>query len=206
MSRLVGVVGSRSLPACAEHGRGIPYSLLVHTVVSLLSAQGYGIASGGALGADAFALSSLLGQGIASRSVLFSAWPSVSGFPVAVRPQVSRFLASGGQVVWGSFSQQACPPELQRRRVVSALLGRNRRLVSSSSALVAFLHGESRGSLFTVRQAVARGLPRATSGSEESRGIPVFVFLCGGACPELSRGGAVLPADLSAHCHVMDFN
>jgi len=172
MSRLVGVVGSRSLPG--------PYSLLVHTVVSLLSAQGYGIASGGASGADAFALSSLLGRGIAPRSVLFSAWLSISGFPVAVRPQVYRFLASGGQVVWGSAS-----PGAPRHQVVSALLGRNQRLVSSSSALVAFLHGESRGSLFTVRQAVARG-------------IPVIVFLCGGS--------AVLPADLSAHCHVMDFN
>ena len=59
--------------------------------------------------------------------------------------------------------------------MVSALLGRNRRLVSSCSVLVAFLFGSSRGSLYTVRQAVAQG-------------IPVVVFLCG--------GGASLPPDL----------
>ncbi len=177
MCRLVGVVGSRSLPSS--------FAPLVSSVVCLFLGQGFGVASGGALGADSFALSALLQlhgacpeRAIASRGVVFSAWSSASGFPASVRPQVSQFLSSGGQVVWGSASP--CAP---RQQAVSALLGRNRRLVSSCSVLVAFLFGPSRGSLFTVRQAVARG-------------VPVIVFLCG--------SGASLPADLARHCYVFN--
>jgi len=168
MSRLAGVIGSRSLPAS--------FSPLVSRVVSLLLSRGYSIASGGAVGADSFALSALLLQGAASRGIIHSAWVSASGFPSSVQPQVSSFLASGGQVVWGSAS-----PSQPRSLVVPALLGRNRRLVSASSVVVAFLHGSSRGSLYTVRQAITQG-------------VSVIVFLCG--------GGASLPADLASSCLV----
>ena len=169
MVRLVGVVGSRSLPASSAP--------LVSSVVSLFLARGFRVASGGALGADSFALSALLQQGASSSGVVFSAWSSASGFPASVRPQVSQFLSSGGQVVWGPGS-----PGGSRGSVVSALLGRNQRLVSSCSVLVAFLFGPSRGSIFTVRQAVRRG-------------VPVVVFLCG--------GGASLPPDLARHCFII---
>ena len=169
MSRLAGVVGSRSLP--------VRFAPLVSRVVSLLLARGYRVASGGALGADSFALSALLQQGPASQGIVFSAWASASGFPSSVQPQVAQFLASGGQVVWGPAM-----PGQARSVVVSALLGRNRRLVSASSVLVAFLFGPSRGTLFTVRQAVEQG-------------IPVVVVLCG--------GGASLPADLASCCHIV---
>lgn len=168
MCRLVGVIGSRSLP--------VSFAPLVSSVVSFFLSRGFRVASGGAVGADSFALSALLQQGASSRGVVFSAWSSASGFPASVRPQVARFLSSGGQVVWGSASAGA-----PRQQVVSALLGRNRRLVSSCSVLVAFLFGSSRGSLFTVRQAVVRG-------------VPVVVFLCG--------GGASLPAELASHCFI----
>jgi len=164
---LAGFVGSRSLPAS--------FSPLVSSLVSAFRARGFQVASGGAVGADQFALSALVSQG--APGVVFSAWSSASGFPSSVRLSVSRFLASGGQVVWGSASVGA-----PRQQVVSALLGRNRRLVSACSCLVAFLYGASRGSLFTVRQAVRRG-------------IPVYVFLCG--------GGASVPADLAPHCFVL---
>jgi len=169
MSRLVGVVGSRSLPAS--------FSPLVSSLVSAFRARGFQVASGGAVGADQFALSALVEQGLSASGIVFSAWSSASGFPASVRPLVSRFLASGGQAVWGSGSVGA-----SRQSVVSALLGRNERLVSACSCLVAFLHGSSRGTLFTVRQAVRRG-------------IPVYVFLCG--------SGASLPADLASHCLVV---
>lgn len=165
---LAGFVGSRSLPAS--------FSPLVSSLVSAFRARGFQVASGGAVGADQFALSALVDQG--APGVVFSAWSSGSGFPASVRPSISRFLASGGQVVWGMASVGA-----PRQQVVSALLGRNRRLVSACSCLVAFLHGPSRGTLFTVRQAVRRG-------------IPVYVFLCG--------GGASLPADLASHCLVIN--
>jgi len=165
--RLVGVVGSRSLP--------LRFAPLVSSVVSLLLSHGFGVASGGAVGADSFALSAVLRQGACPRGIVYSAWSSVSGFPSSARPDVERFIAAGGQVVWGSASVGSPRPV-----AVSALLGRNRRLVSASSVVVAFLHGPSRGSLYTVRQAV-------------SRGVPVIVFLC---------GGASLPPDLARHCYV----
>lgn len=168
MSSLVGIVGSRSLPAS--------FAPLVASVVSSFLARGFRVASGGAMGADSLALSALLQQGAASSGVLFSAWSSASGFPASVRPQVSRFQSLGGQVIWGAGS-----PGAPYQQVVSALLGRNRRLVSSCSVLVAFLYGSSRGSLHTVRQAV-------------SRGIRVVVFLCG--------SGASLPADLASRCTI----
>lgn len=163
---LVGVVGSRSLPAS--------YASFVSSLVSAFLARGFRVASGGAVGADQFALSALVEQGASSRGIVFSAWSSASGFPASVQLSVSLFIASGGQVVWGSASVGA-----PRQVVVSALLGRNQRLVFDCSCLVAFLFGPSRGSLFTVRQAVRRG-------------IPVYVFLCG--------GGASLPPDLARHC------
>jgi len=170
MSRLAGFVGSRSLPAS--------FSPLVSSLVSAFRARGFLVASGGAVGADQYALSALVEQGTSASGVVFSAWSSASGFPASVRPSVGRFLASGGQVVWGPASAGA-----PRQQAVSALLGRNQRLVSACSCLVAFLHGSSRGTLFTVRQAVRRG-------------IPVYVFLCG--------SGASLPADLASHCLVLD--
>jgi len=169
VAMLAGVVGSRSLP--------VSFVPLVSTVVSGYLSRGYRVASGGAVGADSFALSALLQLGFASSGVIYSAWQSATGFPVSVQPQVSQFLASGGQVVWGSGSVGA-----PRQQIVSALLGRNRRLVCASSVLVAFLYGQSRGSLYTVRQAV-------------SQGIPVIVFICG--------GGASLPADLFGSCTVI---
>ena len=169
MSRLAGVIGSRSLPAS--------FAPLVSHVVSLLLSRGYGIASGGAVGADSFALEAVIQQGASARGVIYSAWASAFGFPSSVQPQVSRFLSSGGQVVWGS-----CPVGAPRQEAVSALLGRNRRLVSASTVIVAFLHGFSRGSLYTVRQAIEQG-------------VPVIVFLCGGS--------ASLHADLASRCCVV---
>ncbi len=169
MCSIVGIVGSRSLP--------VSFAPLVSQVVASYLARGFRVVSGGALGADFFALSALLQQGVCSWGVIYSAWQSASGFPVSVRPHISRFLSSGGQVVWGSAT-----PGDSRHLVISALLARNRRLVSSSSVLVAFLYGRSRGSLYTVRQAVGRG-------------IPVVIFLCG--------GGACLPPDLASHCSVI---
>jgi len=167
---LAGVVGSRSLPA--------RFAPLIDQVVSLLLARGFDVASGGAVGADQFALSALLGCGASYRGVIHSAWSSISGFPSQVRADVVQFIAAGGRVVWGSASAGS-----PRSVAVSALLGRNRRLVSVSSVVVAFLHGPSRGSLYTVRQAV-------------SRGVPVIVFLCG--------GGACLPPDLVSCCHIFN--
>lgn len=168
--RLVGVIGSSSLPS--------RFAPLVDQVVSVFLARGFSVASGGAIGADSFALSAVLRHGVSSSSAIYSAWSSASSFPLSVIPQVSQFIAAGGQVVWGPASSGG-----SRDSVVSALLGRNDRLVSASSVIVAFLHGQSRGSLYTVRRAV-------------SRGVPVIVFLCG--------GGSTLPPDLARRCYVFN--
>jgi len=169
MSSTVGVVGSRALPAS--------FAPLVSSVVRSYLSRGFVVASGGALGADAFALSALLQHDTASSGVIFSAWQSLAGFPVSVRPLVQQFMASGGRVVWGSSA-----PGASRQHAVSALLSRNRRLVSASSVIVAFMHGASRGTLYTIRQAVARR-------------IPVVVFLCG--------DGASVPSDLVGRVSVI---
>lgn len=77
MSRLVGVVGSRSLPAS--------FSPLVSSAVSFFLGQGFRVASGGALGADSFALSALLQlhgacpeRALASRGIIF--WSQMFAF------------------------------------------------------------------------------------------------------------------------------
>ena len=170
MVRLLGIVGSRSLPAS--------FAPLISSLVSALVARGFRIASGGAVRADHYALSALVEQGSSASGVVYSAWVSASGFPSSVQPLIPRFIASGGLVVWGSAS-----PSQPRSAVVSALLGRNQRLVSACSVLIAFVHGQSRGTLYTIRQAVRRG-------------IPVYVFLCGGV--------ACLPPDLAGHCLVIN--
>jgi hypothetical protein len=76
-------------------------------------------------------------------------------------------VALGGTVIPGSLG-----PGASREEAVAALKSRTSALIGAAAGVVAFLHGPSRGTVFTLRCAI-------------SRGIPVVVFLCG--------GGAVLP-------------
>src|SRR6185295_10343208 len=66
----------------------------------------------------------------------------------------------------------------------SALLARSRRLAHTSAGVVAFLWGPSRGSVFTVREAIRAGKPAA-------------VVLAGGGAelPSFS-GGAWVPCSI----------
>lgn len=157
--RCVGIIGARALPDSFREQ--------VSAVVSYLVERGYQIHSGGALGADLFALRAVIEQSACSRSVIFSPWASASGFPRVVQPYIEQFLSHSGRVEWGMTR-----PHSSRSLAVAGLLARNQRLVSASSGIVAFLYGESRGTTQTILQAIARGLR-------------VVVFLCG--------GGAVLP-------------
>ena len=130
----------------------------VADVVRFFLSRGWGIGSGGARGADDYALAAVLAAGpsACARSVVF--------LPSAV-PRRSHtlhtFLAWAGRVLLGTGSDRV------------ALLARSRRLVRESAGVVAFLWGPSRGSGFTVREAVRARKPAA-------------VVLAG--------GGAVLPA------------
>ena len=162
--RGVGVVGSRVLPDVFREQ--------VSGVVRYLLSRDYSIHTGGALGADLFALQALVEQGAYSRGFLLSAWASVAGFPRQVQPLVERYIQHGGQISWGIVQ-----PHSSRGLVVAGLLSRNQRLVRSAVGLVAFLYGDSRGTVGTVLQAIQRG-------------IRVVVFVCGGGAevPRVSSG------------------
>jgi len=149
-NKYIGVIGSRKLP--------LIYKEKVKKVVRQLLDKGFGIASGGAVGADEYALDALLELNACHRGVIFSAWRDVSQFPVSVREKIKKFLSLGGEVVWGSI-----PPSASRSVVVAGLLSRNIRLVLGAAGIVAFPYGESRGTYYTVRNA-------------EKRNIPVFIF------------------------------
>ncbi|MBN1850689.1 MAG: DNA-processing protein DprA [Deltaproteobacteria bacterium] len=143
----VAVVGSRVLPAS--------WAARVDSVVGSLLARGLFIGSGGAVGADLFALRSLVrrGQPACSGSVVFL--PRVLGSaPCSCVSWLSRFVRLGGRVVAGPASGSA-----SRRDFVSALFARSRSLVSGSVGVVAFVSGRSAGSWFSVSVAAGLGLP-----------------------------------------------
>jgi predicted Rossmann fold nucleotide-binding protein DprA/Smf involved in DNA uptake len=144
--RLFAVVGSRSLPP-SWAGR-------VSRVVSSLLARGCRVGSGGALGADLFALQALVrsGRSACTGSRVFLP-ASLAQAPAASRKALLKFQAAGGEVVSGPATQSG------RREFISALFARSRSLVSASSGVVAFVSGRSAGTWFTVREAARRGLP-----------------------------------------------
>src|SRR5688572_27840881 len=149
--RFVAVVGSRELSEA--------WAPQVAAVVVFFLARGWGIGSGGARGADQFALEAIVaaGAGACRQSVLFLP----GAHSAAQGGALGAFVARGGRVVPGAGFGRA------------ALLARSRRLAGASSGVVAFLSGASRGSVFTVREAIRSGRPAA-------------VVLAG--------GGAVLPS------------
>lgn len=144
---IIAVVGSRSLP--------VSWQSRVASVVSSLIARGHCVGSGGALGADLFALRCVVraGRSACSGSVVFLPGSPASS-PVVCQRWVSAFIQSGGQVVVGPARFGASPQEF-----VSALFSRTRQLVRHSRGVVAFISGRSSGSWFTCRFAVSLGLP-----------------------------------------------
>jgi len=148
----VAVVGSRSVSSL------VPAQ--VRSVVSSLVARGYGIGSGGALGADQCALVSLLSVAtptVLAQSRLCLAWVCSTSLPASVRGSVVRFTALGGQVIPGWAA-----PGAPYRLVVGALQARSRLLVGHQHcrAVVAFLGpGRNRGTSYTVLQALSRHRP-----------------------------------------------
>lgn len=143
----VAVVGSRALPSS--------WASRVDSVVGCLLSRGRFIGSGGALGADLFALRSLVGRGrsACSGSVVFLPGELQSA-PSACVPWLSRFARLGGRVVVGP-----APSGASREDFVSALFARSRSLVSGSAGVVAFVSGRSAGTWFSVGCAAELGLP-----------------------------------------------
>lgn len=142
----IGVIGSRRLPE-ESFSR-------VSSVVQYLLDRGHSVCHGGALGCDHFVLRALLAEGSPGRGLLFSAWRDIESFPLEVRPDIESYLGSGGAVVWGD-----CASGQPYSAVCAGLHARNQRLVSHCDGLVAFIHGESRGTLSTIRYAIRFGIP-----------------------------------------------
>jgi hypothetical protein len=144
----------------------------VSEVVQFFLARGWGIGSGGARGADQFALEGVVAAGATAcrRSVLFlpGAHSAAPGHAVRV------FVARGGRVVAGAGVGRA------------ALLGRSRRLAGASSGVVAFLWGPARGSVFTVREAIRSGKPAAVVLAGGGAALPSFT---GGSWVACTLGG-----------------
>jgi hypothetical protein len=146
MKGFCAVVGSRSLPrSWAEH---------VSVVVTSLANNSWNIASGGAVGADQFALESVLGLG--RPGIMRVYLPArIEDTPPTVRPWVIRLMESGGRVVQGTtFSSP------DSRVYIRALFNRTRQMVADCQAVVAYLcSGKSAGTSFTICQAISRGIP-----------------------------------------------
>ena len=167
--RGVGIVGSRTLPES--------YRDHIKEVVRYLFEQGYHIHSGGAVGADQFALEAVISLDICYQSVIFSPWVAVGGFPRSVRPSIHDFISYGGRMDWGHISPKASG----RGVIIAGLLARNIRLVKASSGIVAFLHGKSSGTKRTISEATRSGKR-------------VVVFLCGdGASLPSVKDGSWIP-------------
>jgi hypothetical protein len=160
--RFVAVVGARVLPEAAA-----PQAA---AVVQFFLSRGWGIGSGGARGADAFAVQAVLraGSGACARSVVFLPGARPAGRGASLRD----FAARGGRVVAGAGAGR------------SALLARSRRLAHASAGVVAFLWGPSRGSVFTVREAIRAGKAAAV------------VLAGGGAQLPAFSGGAWVPCSI----------
>jgi hypothetical protein len=159
---IVAVVGARALPG----GWMEPVSQMVRHFLD----RGWGIGSGGAAGADAYALRAVVAAGpdACRRSVIY--WPGP--VPVAPTGTLAAFVAQGGRVVGGAGTGRA------------ALLARSRALVDRASGVVAVLHGPSRGTHYTLQIAARRG-----------RRVAV-VDAGGGAVLPAWPGGAWVPCDL----------
>lgn len=144
--KLVAVVGSRKLPSS--------WADKVSRVASDLLRRDCRIGSGGALGADLFALQALidLGRKGCEGSRVFLPG-SVSQAPPACRELLPRFESFGGCIVTGSASGRVTT----RSEYVGALFARTVELVKASSGVVAFIAGESKGTWFTCEQAARLG-------------------------------------------------
>jgi predicted Rossmann fold nucleotide-binding protein DprA/Smf involved in DNA uptake len=141
--RLVAVVGSRALPA-SWAGRA-------SQVVKDLARRGRLVGSGGALGADLFALQAVLQLGAVEGSQVFLPG-SVSQAPAASARLLHAFVSQGGEVVSGP-----AVPGCSRHDYVAALFNRSQALVRASVGVVAFVVGQSPGTWFTCQCAARLG-------------------------------------------------
>jgi len=140
--RYVAVVGSRSWAR----------ERLVSGIVRWLLTRGFGVITGGALGADTHALAAVLLAGAVDRGRLILPWP-VDLMPRDVRGLLRRFAALGGRV------DTVLSARPGYNSAAAALRVRTELVVDASCGVLAFLHGATPGTWFTIRYAIGRGLP-----------------------------------------------
>ena len=175
MEKLVAVIGSRSLPQ-AWAGR-------VATTVQQLLARGYSIGSGGAIGADLFALQAVLSHGAANRCTVFLPG-GIAQVPVSCSGPLTRLSCSGGSVIPGQAQAGS-----SRQEFVSALFARSSALVQAAgSGVVAFISGASRGSWFTCKASATLGRPVVVFPVEGARALQSLG--CGSWVPVSAWPGA----------------
>ena len=184
--KLIAVIGSRSLPKS--------YQKQVTKVVKDLLSRGYAITSGGARGADLFALKSLVQSDACTGSKIFLPCQKIEQTPSECRYWLKRFQDQSGKIIFGPASSKS-----KRSEFIHALFLRSKKLVEHSSGIVAFISGKSRGSWFTISYAVSKGIPVVVipvNGSSElknigsGRWVPLRCWI--GAfrwIPENRRGG-----------------
>jgi hypothetical protein len=177
--RFVAVVGARVLPE--------GWASQVAAVVRFFVDHAWGIGTGGARGADQYALEAVVATGrpACARSVVFL--PGAVG--AARTAALTTFQAVGGRVVPGRGAGRA------------ALLGRSGRLARESSGVVAFLWGPSRGSVFTLREAIRARKPAAVvlaGGGRNCRASPAASGPYAPSVPSRRIGGCTTPASLTS--------
>lgn len=96
--RSIGVVGARSLSS--------EYEDKVGDIVEDLLGRGFHIASGGAVGADEFAIARLVHIGMADRCTVYTPWAGYKRFPIKVRALSRQFKEYGGSIIWGTIRDQ----------------------------------------------------------------------------------------------------
>ncbi len=167
--RIVGMVGARSL--------SYQYADHVGQIVDDLLDRGNHLATGGAIGTDEFALCRLLHTGHADHCTVFAAWKGYEGFPAKVRASIRQFKEYGGHIVWG-------PAGKNEALVKTALLMRNIRLVDACYGVVAFITGDSRGTIFTIKKAATKRKPLVVFAVDcdfpEVAGVKWQLLRCGG--------------------------
>jgi len=175
--KLVAVVGSRKLPAS--------WTGKVSKVVTDLVRRGNRIGSGGALGADLFALQAVvrLGREACEGSQVFLPGSVMQASRVC-RELLIRFEAAGGSIVPGTVAGRGT----SRSDYICALFERSVELVRASSGVVAFIAGESKGTWFTCEQAARLGKQVVVFSADGPHSI--HSLGCGRWAPVMSWEGA----------------
>lgn len=141
MQKMAAVVGARNASAEALAN--------VTEVVARLSAHGFGVISGGALGIDAAAHSSALQQGFQTIAVLGCGVDVV--YPRSHGPLFAQIVAAGGALV--SELMPGTPPQR------SFFPTRNRIVAAWADLLVIVQASAKSGTLITARWAERSGVP-----------------------------------------------